>query len=135
MDVDPGATCFEPGRLVASVQAWLGRELVRRDVHVHVQGDAQRATSASFRIERGGKVRERRFGALPAGCEDAMAVVGLAVAMAIDADVMKAFVEPPPPAAPLRPSSLAVQAAVGLESYRAPRWGASSATSSRSRAG
>ncbi len=115
VDVDPGATCFDPGRIVSSVQAWLARDHVSGDVRVHVRGDPQRPNAASFRIVRAGKTRERRFEALPVECEDATAVVGLAVAMAIDAERMKDIVGPLPGASPRAPSAFTVQGVVGFE--------------------
>jgi hypothetical protein len=94
LDLDPGATCLEQNRLEAEVQAWLGRDRLRSDIHVYIQGDEHDPRAVEFRIFREGNARERRFDGLPAGCEDATAVVGLAIALAIDANVMAAIVAP-----------------------------------------
>ncbi|HEX4445918.1 MAG TPA: hypothetical protein VH044_04255 [Polyangiaceae bacterium] len=94
LDVQPGATCLEQSRLAGSVQAWLARDHVSPDVRVHLVGDPRDPNAATFRIVREGKTRERRFDALPAECEDATAVVGLAIALAIDAAVMKDIIGP-----------------------------------------
>jgi hypothetical protein len=85
IDVDAGATCFDAERLAGEVRMWLGRERLASDVHVHVQGDGRDPRAVAFRIVRAGKSRDRRFAGLPAECEDATAVVGLAIALAIDA--------------------------------------------------
>ncbi len=94
IDLDPGATCLEENRLEAEVQTWLGRDRLRPDIHVHVQGDEHDPRAVEFRIARGASTRERRFDGLPAGCDDATAVVGLAIALAIDANALTGFVAP-----------------------------------------
>jgi hypothetical protein len=114
LDVDAGATCFEQARVAASVQAWLQRDQVAGDVEVHLVGDGNDPTVAVFRIVRSGATRERRFASLPLGCEDATAVVGLAIALAIDAEVLKTVVAPEEPSPPPR-RALAVQVAGGYE--------------------
>ncbi len=121
LDLSPGATCLEATRLEAEVRTWLGRDRLQSDVHVHVQGDAEDPRAVEFRIVREGKARERRFDGLPAGCEDATAVVGLAIALAIDASVVTNLVAPAPPLAstPGPPAkarrAFAVQLGAGFE--------------------
>jgi hypothetical protein len=95
LDVVPGATCFEEGVLETEVQSWLGRDRLGPDVEVHVTGDAQDPHVVAFRIVRGGKTRERRFDHLPSGCEEATAVVALAIALAIDANAVPGWAAPP----------------------------------------
>ena len=115
IELDPGATCLEENRLVAEVQTWLGRDRLRSDVHVRVQGDDHDPRAVAFRITRGVSTRERRFDGLPAGCEDATAVVGLAIALAIDANALTGFVAPVN-AEPSEPRGLfAVQASAGFD--------------------
>jgi hypothetical protein len=116
IDVSSGATCLEEERLQAQVRTWLGHDRLRADLHVHVQGDDTDPRAVVFRIVLGGKPRERRFDGLPAGCEDATAVVGLAVALAIDANVVSTIVAPvvERPALPAR-KVLALQVSAGLE--------------------
>jgi hypothetical protein len=116
LDLDPGATCLEENRLEAEVQTWLGRGQLRSGIHVHVQGDEHDPRAVEFRIVRDGKARERRFEGLPAGCEDATAVVGLAIALAIDANVMAGIVAPSVDAEASEPRGLlTVQAAGGFD--------------------
>jgi hypothetical protein len=113
LDLDPGATCLEENRLEAEVQTWLGRGQLRSGIHVHVQGDEHDPRAVEFRIVRDGKARERRFDGLPAGCEDATAVVGLAIALAIDANVMAGIVAPNVDAEASEPRGLFTVQAVG----------------------
>jgi len=87
--LEPGATCLDERRLESHVQFWLGSDRVERGVRVFVRGDANRASSVGFRIERRGKVRERRFDAVPTECEESHAVVALAIALAIDAEARR----------------------------------------------
>ena len=94
LDVAAGATCFEEGPLGTEVETWLGRDRLGADVQVHVIGDAHDAHAVVFRIVRQGKTRERRFDHLPANCEDATAVVALAIALAIDANAVPGLVAP-----------------------------------------
>ena len=115
IDVDPGATCLDQVRLAASVQAWLTRDHVSADVRVHLVGDEHDPNAATFRITRSGKTRERRFGALPTGCEEATAVVGLAIALAIDATVMSDMVGPEMSASGPARRTIAVQAMGAFE--------------------
>jgi hypothetical protein len=118
IDVSPGATCLEQGRLQGEVQTWLGRARLRADLHVHVEGDESDPHAIAFRIVIAGQSRERRFDDLPAGCEDATAVVGLAIALAIDVNAVAGIVVPAapavPPSAPAR-RAFAVQAGVGFD--------------------
>jgi hypothetical protein len=88
LDVVAGATCLEEGPLETEVQTWLGHDRLSADLHVHVTGDERDARSVVFRIVRQGKTRERRFNHLPPDCEDATAVVALAIALSIDATVV-----------------------------------------------
>jgi hypothetical protein len=119
IDVSGGATCLDQARLQAEVQTWLGRDRLRADLHVHVQGDGSDPHAVMFRIVLAGKPRERRFDDLPTDCEDATAVVGLAMALAIDANVVTAIVLPtaPAPVAALAPERklFVAQAAGGFD--------------------
>lgn len=112
--VEPGATCLEQERVEAQVEAWLARDRVASDVRIQVQGDAHDPRVAVFRILRAGRAHERRFDRLPEACEDATAVVGLAIALAIDASALGGVFAPPAPRERLR-SLAAVEATAGLE--------------------
>jgi hypothetical protein len=126
IDLDPGATCLEENRLEAEVQTWLGRDRLRSDIHVHVQGDEHDPHAIQFRIAHGLSSRERRFQALPADCEDATAVVGLAIALAIDANALEGLVAPARSSGPSeRPGLFTVQAAAGFDVLSSGSVGAS----------
>jgi hypothetical protein len=115
MDLDPGATCLEENRLEAEVQTWLGRGRLRSNIHVHIRGDEHDPRAVEFRILREGKTRERRFEGLPVGCEDATAVVGLAIALAIDANVVADIVAPSASGDTEPRGLVALQAAAGFD--------------------
>jgi hypothetical protein len=111
IDVTPGATCLDAGKLGAQVRTWLGRDSVSADERVHVRGDEHDSRAVVFVIERNGKVYERRFDELPEDCVEATAVVGLAVALAVDASALRGVL--PPPEEPPKPRRilLAIQVA------------------------
>jgi hypothetical protein len=98
---DAGATCMEQTRLEAQVVTWLGRDHVRSDIHLDVRGDPQDSRALTFSISRGGRTHVRKFDLLPENCDDATAVVALAIALAIDATVFAGvfapLLKPPPP--------------------------------------
>jgi hypothetical protein len=94
IDVTAGATCLDPTPLEVQVRTWLGRGVVPGDVQVHVRGDERDARAVVFAIERHGKTYERRFDPLPEDCGEATAVVGLAVALAIDASALRSLLPP-----------------------------------------
>lgn len=100
--VEAGRTCLDERRLEAHVRTWLGTDHVEEDVHVIVRGSPARADAAEFRLVRAKKTAVRRFESIPAGCEEAHAAVGLAVALAIDADVLRRVAALAPPEPPFR---------------------------------
>jgi hypothetical protein len=89
--VAPGVGCLERERLAAQVRFWLGRSRVASDVRISVRGDARRV---EFELWRGRSRGTRTFDPLPDGCDQAHAAVGLAIALAIDADLLVRLVEP-----------------------------------------
>jgi len=97
-----GATCLDEQRLEAEVRTWLGRDRVAPNVRVLVRGDAANPSSVEFWISHGRETRSRRFDRLPAGCDDAHAALGLAIALAIDANVLRRFVDLGPESRPIR---------------------------------
>jgi hypothetical protein len=113
VQVTPGRTCLEEERLEEHVRAWLHRTRVDAGVRVVVQGDAVRPDAAAFRILRDGVWRVRRFDALPAGCEEAHAAMGLAIALAIDQTVLEQIASLAPPRG--RKTLLAAQLGFGYE--------------------
>lgn len=113
IQVTPGRTCLEEEQLDAHVRAWLHDTRVDAGLRVLVRGDALRPNAAEFRIIRNGTSRVRRFDELPAGCEEAHAAMGLAIALAIDQAVLERIqaLAPPPP----RETVLAAQLGFGYE--------------------
>lgn len=109
-----GATCLEQSRLEAQVQTWLGRDRIRADIRLDVRGDERDPRAVLFRISRAGKTHERRFDRLPESCDDATAVLALAIALAIDASVLAGVFAPPPRVEPPK-RLVAIEAAVGDE--------------------
>jgi hypothetical protein len=98
--VQPGATCIDPKRLADQVAAWLGDDEVDVRIEVDVRGDDEHTLALSFTLRRDGEViAERRFDPAPERCNDLHAVVGLAIALAIDATLLESVGKPPPPVA------------------------------------
>jgi hypothetical protein len=110
IEVTPGRTCLEEERLESHVRAWLHGNRVDAGIHVLVQGDAERPDAAEFRIVRDGTARVRRFDALPTGCEEAHAAMGLAIALAIDQGVLERIATLAPP----RPQKTTLTAQLGF---------------------
>jgi hypothetical protein len=106
IDVDPGATCLDARRLGAHVRTWLGRSRVAADLRVRVQGDPRSARRVEFELVRGASRGRREFDPTPEGCDETHAVVGLAIALAIDAELLAGLVQPEPPSEPWPPFAL-----------------------------
>jgi len=115
IDVSPGATCLDAGRLEAQVRTWLRRGSVPAEVRVHVRGDEHDSRAVVFSIERHAKAYERRFDQLPEDCTEATAVVGLAVALAIDASSLRSLVANAPDEARPKRILLALQVGAGFQ--------------------
>jgi hypothetical protein len=113
IDLLPGATCLDEHRLASQVATWLGRDRVRSDVHVHVRGDERDPQAVDFRIVHKGQPHERHFDHLPEACGDATAVVGLAIALAIDASTLTQLL-PPTPDSIQTERLISVEVAAGL---------------------
>lgn len=103
IQVLPGASCLDRERLLAHVRMWLGAASVSADVHVRVVGDATDRRSIAFYIQRGQETRHRAFDAAPKSCDEVHALMGLALALALDAERMhRAWLDANPPAPPAR---------------------------------
>ena len=74
--------CLTEDALVEHVRTWLGRDTTPASLSIVVEADA--ATASFALVESGERVATRRFDRLPAGCADRRAVLGLAIALAID---------------------------------------------------
>jgi hypothetical protein len=103
--VTPGATCLAQPVLVDHIKTWLGSDSLDAGVAIEVRGDETRPDVAAISLRtRDGGLIERTFEAMPPGCSDMHAVIGLGVAMAIDASVLEDLgydvVDSPEPAAP-----------------------------------
>ena len=101
--------CLTREALLESIQAWLRRDTLEAELSLVVDATAPGASIVV--LERGEVRATRRFDALPASCADQRAVLGLAIAIAIDAALVERLVTTPqvpraPVAAPPTPASL-----------------------------
>jgi hypothetical protein len=101
-----GASCLERDRLLAHVKMWLGGDRVDAAVRVRVQGDPADRRKLWFELERGGQSTRRSFDSAPDSCDDTHAVLGLSIAMAIDAERLRDTLAPQPAPPRLRLLSL-----------------------------
>lgn len=117
INVVAGASCLDGARLADHVVTWLGRAHVDADVRVVVSGDPQDPRRISFVLVQDARSRSRVFESSPEICGDMHAVVGLAIALAIDADVLSSLAgdQDMDDAAPLRRATLVIQASVAYE--------------------
>lgn len=118
LTVAPGASCLQAAKLVRHVRTWLGRSQVQGDLAVRVVGDArdeEHGTSVAIKITRGADTSHRAFEGVAARCEELHAIVGLAVALGIDANALRnaaPFSQSPPK--PARLLSAGLSAGTGL---------------------
>lgn len=101
--IDPGATCLEPQIMLEHVRSWREHDRVDDRVAISVRGSSEDPRALSFSVRLGDEVViERNFDEAPANCTDLHAVVGLAIAIALDdalpAELGIAVPEPPEPA-------------------------------------
>lgn len=88
--VEPGATCLAPGTLADTITSWLGRDTVDASIAtIEVRGDPARAQAVAIALEVRGDLVERSFDPAPPTCSELHAVVGLAIAIAVDAAVLE----------------------------------------------
>jgi hypothetical protein len=114
IQVEPGAGCLEQQRLVANVKMWLGTR-VSEGTQVRVHGEASHPRALVFDITRGDKTRRRSFDPSPDSCDDAHAVLGLAIALALDEEhTLQLLHEAEPPRPPLRRAGVQVSAGYGV---------------------
>lgn len=107
--VMPGATCLSAETLAEHVPVWLGRDEVAAGVEIEVRGDPFVANAAAITVLTSAGRIERAFDDGPPGCSDLHAVLGLAIAMAIDESVLATLgyevVEAPSPTPTPAPAS------------------------------
>lgn len=89
LEVSDASACLADGGLGRAVRVWLGRDEI--DVGPTVEVDASEARATVRVLENERIVAERRFLGLPPRCEDRRAILGLAVAMALDAALRRAL--------------------------------------------
>lgn len=88
--VEPGASCLDAKTLAETIESWLGRSTVDAAVKwIEVRGDPARADTVEFAVEIRGERVERSFDPGPSKCEELHAVVGLAIAIAVDTSVLE----------------------------------------------
>ena len=88
--VEPGATCLTPSALADTIATWLGRDTIDASVaYIDVRGDPMRAQSVTIALEIRGELVERKFDPVRPTCSDLHAVVGLGIAIAVDAAVLE----------------------------------------------
>jgi hypothetical protein len=83
-------------------------------VRVDVRGSDHNPRDVTFRIWRADKAYERRFDRLPESCDDATAVLGLAISLAIDASAFSGAFAPPAPVEPPK-RLVAIELGIGME--------------------
>lgn len=85
LDLDAGASCLDPELLLEHLLSWRDEASVDARISIYVWGDAQDPRVVGFEVQASGRVRvQRSFEPAPAACEDLHAVVGLAIAIALD---------------------------------------------------
>ncbi|MBX7077918.1 MAG: hypothetical protein K1X88_01950 [Nannocystaceae bacterium] len=111
LSVHAGATCLERERLVTQIRAWLDVERIDARLVVEVVGDLHEPRKLAFTLRRGETViAVRRFDPAPKRCDDVHAVVGLAIALAIDATLLESVsgdptTKPKPDPVPVEPAT------------------------------
>lgn len=123
--VTRGATCVDHDRLALQVRTWLDHPDVDARLRIEVVGDEEHSLRLSFTLRRGDEViAVRSFDPAPERCTDLHAVVGLAIALAIDATVLESVgVEPrtvPPRIEP--PTVRKTKPKPGVPQPRARQW-------------
>jgi hypothetical protein len=96
LTLEPGASCLERERLIAHVKMWLGGDRVDASVQIQVHGDPVDRQKLWFELARGGQSSRRSFEPAPDSCDDAHAVMGLSIALALDAERLRDTVAPQP---------------------------------------
>ncbi|MCY0985627.1 hypothetical protein OV203_00695 [Nannocystis sp. ILAH1] len=88
--VEPGATCLTADALADAATTWLGRDTVDPSVaRIDVRGDPARPHSVAIALEIRGELVERTLDPPRPTCSDLHALVGLAIAIAVDAAVLE----------------------------------------------
>lgn len=88
LSLTAGATCLSAETLAEHVVTWLGRDEIEAGVTIEVRGDGFARNAAVIVVRTRAGLVERPFDDGPSGCSDLHAVLGLAIAMAIDSAVL-----------------------------------------------
>ena len=89
------SACLKRAELISSVETWLGRSAI--DPSIRIQVDETEPGHPRFVVLREGRpATERRFRGGNIACPDLRAAVALAMALAIDATILQAVLEPVP---------------------------------------
>jgi len=102
VQVEAGATCLDPDKLIRRIERWLGRDRIDARIKVDVHGSASDPRAVSFTIDRGAERRAKRtILDAPAECDQLHSALALSIALAIDAsDAEGSTGQPPPPELP-----------------------------------
>ena len=88
LSLSAGATCLSAETLAEHVATWLGRDEIEVGATIEVRGDSFARNAAVIVVRTSAGLVERPFDDGPSGCSDLHAVLGLAIAMAIDSAVL-----------------------------------------------
>lgn len=97
--VEPGMTCLDRETMLAHIRSWRDRDQIDPQIAIRVRGSSDDPRSLGFVLWFGDAVViERGFDEAPDSCSDLHAVVGLAIAIALDdaLPVELGIVEPAP---------------------------------------
>lgn len=102
LEVLPGATCLTHETLLEGLAAWREGSMVDRRLTIAVEGDPDDPHAARFEVRVSGELAvERQFERAPKACADLHAVVGLAIAIALDDTLANELgIAPPQPLGP-----------------------------------
>jgi len=88
LTVSSGATCIAHRQVLSLAAPWLGDDVLPAGLTVRIEGDPHDPRSVAIHTSRSGRERVRAFHALPRDCHEANALVGLALALALDASAL-----------------------------------------------
>lgn len=97
--VEPNATCLERETMLEHIRSWRDQDQIDPSIAIRVRGSSENPRSLDFVVWFGGEVViERSFDDAPDSCTDLHAVVGLAIAIALDdaLPVELGILDPPP---------------------------------------
>ncbi len=101
--VEPGATCLATEPLVEHILSWLGEDRIPSDISIKVVGSASDPRAVVVEMRSAVAKVDRPFPRAPANCSDLHAVIGLAIAMAIDATFARELIDEVAPQQPVVP--------------------------------